>query len=1362
MKRYRWLFGLLGGAVALLLLAAGGGLVVLRSAWFREQVRARIVSAVETATGGRVEIGRFDFEWNQLRAQVRGFTLHGTEPADRPPLIHAASVSVGLRLISIWKRDVDIRYLEVAEPRMYLMLLPGGRTNIPEPKVKSTGKKDAIETVLALAIGRFDLTRGEIRIENRGTTPFELHGSNLTSTLQFDAGVPRYRGTLAIHPLLVQAPGLADTPVDLDAAVILERDRIAVESARVTTGNAQAQVSGSLSHLTAPEASFRYHARLTNEDAQRILRTRLLDSGTVELIGQGTWSDAAGLRSEANLKAHGMAYHDSTVRLRNTEAAGTLHASTGQVELSGLRLSGGLATPARLEPLQATIGSATVHGSDLEIHGIDLSLAGGKFEGEAGLRALDRFKVSGTLAGFGARRAVALYSKAPLPWDGVVSGKLEGEGSLRRKRELRASVQLAIAPAAGSAPVYGTIAARYDALGGVLDLGHSLIVLPASRVEFSGALGSELQVHAETRDLADILPALGESPADFPVKLAGGAARFDGVVRGNLSSPQFSGHATAGGFSWKGQRFDSLTADVAASPDNLSARQVALARGGWRAQGEIAVALSDWKAVGASTVFGNLALHAVPLSDAARLLAMDQFPVAGSLDATAQLTGTVDNPQLHADLALTGGRFRDEAFDRFSGRLVYTASTIELGGGQLTAGAKRITLAGTYRHTAGVWDTGTVQFELATNAMPVEQIETVAGLRPGIKGVVQSSLHGAVEIIRRRAGELPFRIQDLHLDCQVAGLSMGEQRFGDIRLKADSQNGKLTAHLDSNFAGSIIAGDGSWQLQGEYPGSATVRFSKLDFEQLRKWTLAAGSSAENFQGSAEGSLQVTGNALEPETQRVQLEIPQLALTPTAKSGLGDSAAVHNTGPIAVSYANSVATIESFRLVGKNTDFRVTGRYAPAQANPMDLRAEGRVDLAILRDWNQDFVASGAIVVSAAVRGTPASPHVTGQVEFQNSFFNIAGVPNGISNANGVIGFSAGRASIQSFSGETGGGKIRLSGFAAYEDGQPIFRLHVNLEQVRVRYPEGVSTVADASLNLSGTLARSMLSGTVTVLRSGFNPRSDFSSVIAQSAEPVRTPAARTGFLGGLNFDVQISTSPNVQVRSSLTQDLEVAGNLHLRGTASNPALLGRINVSQGQVVFFGTKYNVSQGSISFFNPLNVDPILDIDLETKARGIGITLNISGPLNKLKLAPRSDPPLEFNEIVALLATGRTPTSDPALLSQQSTAPQSWQQMGASALLGQAIASPVTGRLQRFFGVSRLRIDPSLPGLEYNPQARLTLEQQVTPDITFTYITDVTSSNPQIVSVEWAFSKQWSAVAQREENGMIGMDIFFKKRF
>jgi translocation and assembly module TamB len=103
-----------------------------------------------------------------------------------------------------------------------------------------------------------------------------------------------------------------------------------------------------------------------------------------------------------------------------------------------------------------------------------------------------------------------------------------------------------------------------------------------------------------------------------------------------------------------------------------------------------------------------------------------------------------------------------------------------------------------------------------------------------------------------------------------------------------------------------------------------------------------------------------------------------------------------------------------------------------------------------------------------------------------------------------------------------------------------------------------------------------------------------------------------------------------------------------------------------------------------------------------------------------------------------------------------------MGASALLGQAIASPVAGRLQRFFGVSKLRIDPTLPGVANNPAARLTVEQQVTRDITVTYITNVTTINSQVVRVEWAVTKEWSVVALREENGVYSLDFFYKKRF
>jgi hypothetical protein len=56
---------------------------------------------------------------------------------------------------------------------------------------------------------------------------------------------------------------------------------------------------------------------------------------------------------------------------------------------------------------------------------------------------------------------------------------------------------------------------------------------------------------------------------------------------------------------------------------------------------------------------------------------------------------------------------------------------------------------------------------------------------------------------------------------------------------------------------------------------------------------------------------------------------------------------------------------------------------------------------------------------------------------------------------------------------------------------------------------------------------------------------------------------------------------------------------------------------------------------------------------------------------------------------------------------------------------------------------------------PQARLTLQQQVAPNITFTYITYLMQTNAEIVRVEWALNPTWPAVATREETGRFGVD-------
>lgn len=1358
-RRIGWI--VFGSLAAILVLCLAVGIVVLRSDWFHEKVRARIINTIETATGGRAEIGSFRFDWKQLRAEVDRFTLHGNEPADRPPLFRAASVTVGLKIVSLVRRDVDIQYLEVKDPHIYLIVYPDGHTNVPEPKVKSGTAETPVQTLLNLAVGRFQIQNGLFEVEARGQTPFQASGRNLNAKFRYEAATPLYRGDIAIEPLDLRWKGAEPLPLTVQMQVTLERNRIGVSSARWATGSSHIEFSGAVEDLVSPRATLRYEASASVPDIARIFRLRNLERGTVQLGGDATWAGSSNYAISGKLHASAVEFRQDPVRFRNFRAEGSLRADAKRVDVSGIHLAGETAYGGNWIPVAGNVAAVALHNQDADFRGVSLALLGGDFQGDGAIQSLSRFRIQGALSGFQARRVVSVYNRRQqLPWDSLISGPVMLEGSLLRSKDLRASVKLTLAPVPGGPAVWGEVNATYDARADTLDLGTSILNLPSSRAVVSGAIGRQLRVHLESRNLEDFLPALGESSASLPVKLENGSVLFDGTVTGKPENPQIAGRLGLQRFAYSGHLFDSLQAGIQASPQNARLENAVLTHGMLRAEFQAALGFEDWKPNEASPITATGAVRNAPWSELATLLDQKNLAASGTVSASGQVAGTIGNPQAAGDLEVVKGSLQSQTFDRLRAHLSYTNRSLQVSSGQLAAGSTQVRFDGAFDHPPEDFRTGRLRFQAQSDAVPLDQIRALRDSYPGVAGTLQFSARGAADL-----SPTGYRLIDLDADATGHGLQLTGSRLVDAHLTAHSQNAVLRVSLDSEVADSMLKGQGEWRLEGDYPGNAQLTFSKVDLAELRAW-LAPGKSvgAADFRGVTEGTLRIDGPLLKPQLLKAELRLPTLELSPahTTARAPANSLTLRNSGPIVATIANSVVTIQNAHLVGRSTDVTVGGRVLLQQKNPLDLRATGHADLALLEDFDHDITASGNVNLDAGVRGAFDMPQVTGRLEVQNAALNYTDVPNGLSNANGLILFSGDRATIQNLSGETGGGKVQLTGFAAYSGNNPSFRVHADADGVRVRYPEGVSTVANANLDLTGTGRRSMLSGTITIVRSGFNVRSDFSSLLAKSAEPVKTPSAEPGFLEGLNFDVTIETSPDIQLESSLAQGLAADASLRLRGTPTNPALLGRIHISQGQIVFFGTKYTIDQGSISFYNPVKVEPIVDIDLETRARGIDITLAVTGPLSRLNVTPRSDPPLQFNEIVALLATGKTPTSSNLnLVAQQSVTPQPFQQ-SASALLGQVITNPVSGRLQRFFGISKLRIDPTLPGITNNPQARLTLEQQVTPDLTFTYITNVSNANPQVVSVEWSVSKQFSVLAVREENGLFGLDFFYKRRF
>jgi hypothetical protein len=93
---------------------------------------------------------------------------------------------------------------------------------------------------------------------------------------------------------------------------------------------------------------------------------------------------------------------------------------------------------------------------------------------------------------------------------------------------------------------------------------------------------------------------------------------------------------------------------------------------------------------------------------------------------------------------------------------------------------------------------------------------------------------------------------------------------------------------------------------------------------------------------------------------------------------------------------------------------------------------------------------------------------------------------------------------------------------------------------------------------------------------------------------------------------------------------------------------------------------------------------------------------------------------------------------------------------------VASPVASRLQRVFGVSQLRIDPAFIGTSQVPTAQVTLQQQVSQRLTFTYISAPEEPNSTLIRAEFMLNQRWSATAVRDQNGIVSVNLVYKRQF
>ena len=405
-----------------------------------------------------------------------------------------------------------------------------------------------------------------------------------------------------------------------------------------------------------------------------------------------------------------------------------------------------------------------------------------------------------------------------------------------------------------------------------------------------------------------------------------------------------------------------------------------------------------------------------------------------------------------------------------------------------------------------------------------------------------------------------------------------------------------------------------------------------------------------------------------------------------------------------------------------------------------------------------MTADGTTTFQVEAHGPLRNPGLRGRVEFQNGSLSLEDVPNGLSQLHGVLEFNQNRLEVQSLTAMTGGGLLSVGGYLTYQHG--IYAdLSVTGKSVRIRYPQGVSSEADTTLQLTGTQSSFLLSGNVLLTRFTMSPNLDIAALAQQAAavQPVASPDAPSNHV---RLDIRIRSSPQLNFQNAFAK---LAGDvdLRLRGTVASPTLLGRISITDGSATIAGTRYDLQRGDIAFSNPVRIQPTIDLTATARVEDYDITLGVHGtPGAPMSVTYRSDPPLPEADVVALLALGRTQSEQGLYTEQQqqsvSLAPST------DVLLGGALNATVSSRVQKLFGAGSVKLDPSYLGALGNSTTRITVEEQVGPNVTFTYATNVDTTAQQLIQAEVAVNRHVSLVMTRDESGVFSVVIKAIRRY
>ena len=1310
---------LVGSLLVLVILAAVATTVALRSSRLHRYVLATVQKDASDSLGTQVRLRDFGLHLSNLSLDVYGVTVDGASPYTNPPLLQVEHAQVGVRIVSILHRKWYLDTVRIDRPIVKVYTDANGVSNIPT--LKSSGNSSNT-SLFDLGVRHAILDQGEVFYNNRQSVlAADLHDVEFRAA--FDVSLQKYSGRLAYSDGHLVSGSLKPIPHDLDAQFDATPTTFHLTQAKLTSGPSQVSLTATLDNYAHPVVHAQYDATIDAGQFREILNNQTVPTGQIRMTGAAQYTQIANrplldsliLSGDVSSRQLDMRSPSLRTQIRNIAAHYSL--ANGAAVLQDAK--------------------ASLLGGDLTASGKMSDIAGNSHSTlTASVRKVSLAEV---------RRAFAANA---LPQNVSVGGVLSAEANASWGKTFddlvahtdanlqgRVAGQSTTGMPSSMIPVESAIHGTYTASNKQIALAKSFLRTPQTSLTLNGVVSdrSSLDVHLQANDLrefetiADVIRTPTPGKPAQPLGLAG-SATFQGTVRGSTAAPHLAGQLTASNLHVNGTEWKVIRTDVDLSPSYASLQQADLEPA---SRGRIALnastGLTKWSFTKTSPIQLDLTATQLNLADLEKL-AGQQLPVTGTLNANVKLHGTELSPTGDGDVSLSNVVAYDEPFN--SAKVTFAGTGDEIHGNlavDLPAGSLQSKVSVRPQQKTYI-------AQITSSGIHLDKLQALKSRNVDATGVLAIDAHG----------QGSFDNPQLDATLQIPQLVVQKQTITALDLTMAVANHVANANLSTSAVNTSIQGKARVNLTGDYVADATLDTQSIPLQPLL--AVYAPDQAADVTGQTELHATLHGPLKNKNLIEAHVTIPVL------KVAYSNSIQLAAASPIHIDYKNNVIDLQRAAIRGTDTDLQFQGSIPTAGAAPMSLLLLGTVNLQLAQLFDPDIRSSGELKFNVNSYGAANGSNLGGQINIVDANFASGDLPVGMQHGNGVLTFTKDRINISSFQGTVGGGTLTAQGGVAYKPSVQ-FDLGLAARGVRLLYPPGVRETIGTNLRMTGTTDNALLGGTVNISELSFTPAFDLTNFISQFSGGIQTPPT-PGFSQNLQLNLSVRSTNEVNLVSR-TVSIGGSANLQVKGTASQPVILGRVNLNNGDVILNGDRFVLDGGTVEFVNPSETQPVVNISLNTTIQQYNIFLRFNGPVDQLRTDYSSDPALPSADIINLLAFGQTTEAN-------SANPSTPANQAAESLVASQVSSQVTSRVSKVAGISQLSINPVLAGgsSQGPPGANITIQQRVTGNLFVTFSSNVASTQSQTIQGQYQVSPRFAVSATRDQNGGFAVDTLIKK--